>query len=88
MREVLIPLGNGASTLSAYGIAAGDVARFVEVETALRAPFDDAALSLWRERGLTLVTVTTTPRWSAGPSGPPPCGTACSPCGILPPPGI
>ena len=45
VREVLIPLGNGASTLSAYGIAAGDVARFVEVETALRAPFDDAALS-------------------------------------------
>lgn len=46
VREVLIPLGNGASTLSAYGIAAGDVARFVEVETALRAPFDDAALRL------------------------------------------
>jgi N-methylhydantoinase A len=45
VREVLIPLGNGASTLSAYGIAAGDVARFVEVETALRAPFDDTALS-------------------------------------------
>jgi N-methylhydantoinase A len=45
VREVLIPLGNGASTLSAYGIAAGDVTRFVEVETALRAPFDDAALS-------------------------------------------
>jgi N-methylhydantoinase A len=45
VREVLIPLGNGASTLSAYGIAAGDVARFVEVETALRAPFDDADLS-------------------------------------------
>jgi N-methylhydantoinase A len=44
VREVLIPLGNGASTLSAYGIAAGDVARFVEVETALRAPFDDGAL--------------------------------------------
>jgi N-methylhydantoinase A len=43
--EVLIPLGNGASTLSAYGIAAGDVARFVETETVLRAPFDDAALS-------------------------------------------
>jgi N-methylhydantoinase A len=43
VREVLIPLGNGASTLSAYGIAAGDVARFVETETALRAPFDDAA---------------------------------------------
>src|SRR4029077_20076185 len=45
VREVLIPLGNGASTLSAYGIAAGELARFVEVETALRAPFDDAALS-------------------------------------------
>jgi N-methylhydantoinase A len=44
VREVLIPLGNGASTLSAYGIAAGDVARFVEVETALRAPFDEGAL--------------------------------------------
>jgi N-methylhydantoinase A len=44
VREVLVPLGNGASTLSAYGIAAGDVARFVEVETALRAPFDEAAL--------------------------------------------
>jgi N-methylhydantoinase A len=44
VREVLIPLGNGASTLSAYGIAAGDVNRFVEVEVALRAPFGDAAL--------------------------------------------
>ncbi|MBV9382588.1 MAG: hypothetical protein JO242_18245, partial [Streptosporangiaceae bacterium] len=45
VREVLIPLGNGASTLSAYGIAAGDVTRFVEAETVLRAPFDDEALS-------------------------------------------
>jgi len=45
VREVLIPLGNGASTLSAYGIAAGELARFVEVETALQAPFDDAMLS-------------------------------------------
>jgi N-methylhydantoinase A len=45
VREVLIPLGNGASTLSAYGIAAGDVTRFVETETSLRAPFDDAATS-------------------------------------------
>ena len=45
VREVLIPLGNGASTLSAYGIAAGDVTRFVEVETALRAPFEDAVLA-------------------------------------------
>jgi N-methylhydantoinase A len=45
VREVVIPLGNGASTLSAYGIAAGDVTRFVEAEVALRAPFDDTALS-------------------------------------------
>ncbi|HJY69460.1 MAG TPA: hydantoinase/oxoprolinase family protein, partial [Streptosporangiaceae bacterium] len=45
IREVVIPLGNGASTLSAYGIAAGDVARFVEMETAQRAPFDEGALS-------------------------------------------
>jgi N-methylhydantoinase A len=45
VREVLIPLGNGASTLSAYGIAAGDVTRFTEVETSLRAPFDDQALA-------------------------------------------
>ena len=51
VREVLIPLGNGASTLSAYGIAAGDLARFVEVETALQAPFDDAALSRGGRRG-------------------------------------
>jgi N-methylhydantoinase A len=42
--EVLIPLGNGASTLSAYGIAAGDLTWFAEVETSLQAPFDDAAL--------------------------------------------
>jgi N-methylhydantoinase A len=45
VREVLIPLGNGASTLSAYGIASGDVTRFTEVETALRAPFEDTALA-------------------------------------------
>lgn len=44
-RQVLIPLGNGASTLSAYGIAAGDVVRFTEAETSMRAPFDDAALA-------------------------------------------
>src|ERR1700760_496076 len=44
VREVLIPLGDGAATLSAYGTAAGDVTRFVEVEVALRAPFGDGAL--------------------------------------------
>ena len=45
VQEVLIPLGNGASTLSAYGIAAGDLTWFAEVETSLRAPFGDAALT-------------------------------------------
>ena len=43
--DVLIPLGNGASTLSAYGIAAGDVVRFVEMETALQAPLEQAAVA-------------------------------------------
>jgi N-methylhydantoinase A len=37
--EVVIPLGNGASTLSAFGIAATDVVRTFEQECALRAPF-------------------------------------------------
>ena len=45
VREVLIPLGNGASTLSAFGIASGAVTRFVEVEAALRAPFDEPGLA-------------------------------------------
>lgn len=45
VREVLIPLGNGASTLSAYGIAAGDLTWFAEVETSLLAPFGDATLA-------------------------------------------
>jgi N-methylhydantoinase A len=52
VREVLIPLGNGASTLSAYGIAAGDVTRFTEIETALRAPFEDAALAAEIDRAV------------------------------------
>lgn len=42
--EVVIPLGNGASTLSAYGIAATDVMRTFERQCALRAPFDSDAL--------------------------------------------
>jgi N-methylhydantoinase A len=45
VREVVIPLGNGASTLSAYGIASGDVVLYHELERSLRAPFDNAALS-------------------------------------------
>jgi N-methylhydantoinase A len=44
VREVVIPLGNGASTLSAYGIASGDVVLHRELERALLAPFDGPAL--------------------------------------------
>lgn len=40
VREVVIPLGNGASTLSAYGIASGDVVLYKELERGLLAPFD------------------------------------------------
>jgi N-methylhydantoinase A len=36
--EVVIPLGNGASTLSAYGIASADSIRYFESECLLRAP--------------------------------------------------
>ena len=40
VREVIIPLGNGASTLSAYGIASGDVVLYKELERGLLAPFE------------------------------------------------
>ncbi|MEA2169808.1 MAG: N-methylhydantoinase [Solirubrobacteraceae bacterium] len=43
--EVVVPLGNGASTLSAYGIAAGDLIQHHELETRLQAPLDAAALA-------------------------------------------
>jgi N-methylhydantoinase A len=45
VREVVIPLGNGASTLSAYGIASGDVVLHRELERSLSAPFDGPALA-------------------------------------------
>jgi N-methylhydantoinase A len=45
VREVVIPLGNGASTLSAYGIASGDVMLHHELERSLLAPFDSARLA-------------------------------------------
>ena len=45
VREVIIPLGHGASTLSAYGIAASDVTRYVEKERSLLAPFDGELLA-------------------------------------------
>jgi N-methylhydantoinase A len=45
VREVVVPLGDGASTLSAYGIAATDVARTFERQCALYAPFGSDALA-------------------------------------------
>jgi len=45
VRAVVIPLGNGASTLSAYGIASGDVVLYHELERSLLAPFDGPALA-------------------------------------------
>jgi N-methylhydantoinase A len=38
--EVIVPLGNGASTLSAYGAAAGDIVRGFELQCTLASPFD------------------------------------------------
>jgi len=43
--EVVVPLGNGASLLSAYGIATSDVVRSLEREVSLPAPFEPAALA-------------------------------------------
>jgi N-methylhydantoinase A len=44
VQSVLVPLGNGASTLSAYGIAAADTIRYFESECSLHSPFDAAEL--------------------------------------------
>jgi N-methylhydantoinase A len=43
--EVVIPLGNGAATLSAYGIAAGDLVQHHEVECRARTPLTAAELA-------------------------------------------
>src|SRR6266566_4910433 len=45
VRAVVIPLGNGASTLSAYGIASGDVVLYHELERSMLAPFDGRVLA-------------------------------------------
>ena len=45
VQDVVVPLENGASTLSAYGIASGDVVRYAEIETSILAPLDGDALS-------------------------------------------
>jgi N-methylhydantoinase A len=44
IKRVLVPLGNGASTLSAYGAAVGDVIRSFEKPVALTSPYDPLAL--------------------------------------------
>ncbi|MEU6603000.1 hydantoinase/oxoprolinase family protein [Streptomyces flaveolus] len=44
VREVIVPLGDGASTLSAYGIATADTLRCVEAEQVIKAPFDNGVL--------------------------------------------
>jgi N-methylhydantoinase A len=43
--QVVIPLGNGAATLSAYGIAAGDLVQHHEVECRARSPIGSAELA-------------------------------------------
>ena len=43
-RGVLVPLGNGASTLSAYGIAVTDAKQILEEECSILSPFDIEAL--------------------------------------------
>ncbi|MHB8691262.1 MAG: hydantoinase/oxoprolinase family protein [Solirubrobacteraceae bacterium] len=43
--RVVIPLGNGAATLSAYGIAAGDLVQHHEVECRARSPIGPAELA-------------------------------------------
>jgi N-methylhydantoinase A len=39
-KQVVVPLGNGAATLSAYGIAAGDLVQHHEVECRARSPLN------------------------------------------------
>jgi N-methylhydantoinase A len=43
--QVVVPMGNGASTLSAYGIAASDVMRTFEHQSTISAPFDAGELA-------------------------------------------
>lgn len=45
VEQVIVPLANGASTLSAYGIAATDITEYFDVECGLRAPFDAAEVA-------------------------------------------
>ena len=49
--QVVIPMGNGASTLSAYGIAASDAMELFEEECTIREPFDPDVLGGDRSAG-------------------------------------
>jgi N-methylhydantoinase A len=53
VRQVIVPLGNGAATLSAYGIAAGDLVQHHEVECRARSPLSAAELAAAVERAET-----------------------------------
>lgn len=44
VREVVVPLGDGASTLSAYGMATSDLVHVIEIDASLQAPLDDQRL--------------------------------------------
>jgi N-methylhydantoinase A len=50
---VIVPLGNGAATLSAYGIAAGDLIQHHEVECRARSPLSAAELAATVEQAET-----------------------------------
>jgi N-methylhydantoinase A len=50
-KQVVIPLGNGAATLSAYGFAAGDLVQHHEVECRARSPLSPGDLSAAVEQG-------------------------------------
>jgi N-methylhydantoinase A len=49
--QVVVPLGNGAATLSAYGIAAGDLVQHHEVECRARSPLSADELTRAIEQG-------------------------------------
>jgi N-methylhydantoinase A len=50
-KQVVVPLGNGAATLSAYGIAAGDLVQHHEVECRARSPISPADLQAAIDQG-------------------------------------
>lgn len=59
VREVVIPLGNGASTLSAFGIASSDITQYIDLECSLHAPLrpEDVAFAVADAEQRALATV-------------------------------